>query len=98
MFRKNRIVDDADNPRINGDGKYLTVSDYVRELRENETFAGAFTGAGSSGGGTPPGAGQGSGSQKGGIPSNLKRGSMTPKEKVAFIKEHGEDEFLKLPA
>jgi hypothetical protein len=94
-----QVVDDAGNPRMNGEGKFLTVSDYVKELRENEAFAGAFAGAGSSGGGTPPGAGQGNGSRgKGGIPSNLKRGEMTARQKVDFIKEFGNDEFMKLPA
>jgi hypothetical protein len=94
-----RVVDDAGNPRMNGEGKFLTVSDFVKELRENDAFAGAFTGAGSSGGGTPPGAGQGQGARgKGGIPSDLKRGSMTPRQKVDFIREHGQDAFMKLPA
>lgn len=94
-----QVVDDAGNPRMNGDGKFLTVSDFVRELRDNEAFAGAFLGTGSSGGGTPPGAGQGQGSRgKGGIPSDLKRSTMTPLQKVDFIETHGHDEFMKLPA
>jgi hypothetical protein len=95
-----RVVDDAGNPRMNSDGNYLSVSEFVRELRENETYAGAFQGAGSSGGGTPPGAGgQGQGDRKkGGIPSDLKRGDMSRRQKVEFINEFGHDEFMKLPA
>jgi len=93
-----RVVDDAGSARMNGDGQYLSVSDYVKDLRDQETFAGAFLGTGSSGGGTPPGAGEKGGKGgKGGIPSDLKRGSMKPNEKVAFINEHGHDAFMALP-
>jgi hypothetical protein len=92
------VVDDAGGARMNSDGKYLSVSDYVKDLRDQETFAGAFLGTGSSGGGTPPGGGdKGGAGGKGGIPSDLKRGGMTPKQKVDFINEYGHDEFMKLP-
>lgn len=94
-----RVVDDAGNPRVDGEGKYLTVNALVREMREQETYAPAFLGAGSTGGGTPPGAGEGQGGGgKGGIPSDLKRGTMSTKQKVDFIKQHGNVEFQKLPA
>jgi len=95
-----RVVDDAGNPRVDANGNFLKVTDLVREMREQDIYASAFTGAQSSGGGTPPGGGDGDKGKggKGGIPSNLQRGKMSPKEKVEFIKEHGDAEFQKLPA
>jgi hypothetical protein len=94
-----RVVDDAGNPRVNGTGQFIGVSDFVKELREQETFAGAFIGAQSSGGGTPPGGGNGGGDgKKGGIPSDLKRSSMTPRQKVDFIRAHSDADYQKLPA
>jgi hypothetical protein len=94
-----RVVDDAGNPRVNGDGNFLTVRELVSEMRDQDTYATAFDNTVKSGGGTPPGGGgEGPGGKKGVIPSDLKRSSMITKDKVAFIKEHGEDEFMKLPA
>jgi len=94
-----RVVDDAGNPRVNGEGKFLSVRELVGEMRDSEVFAKAFEASGHSGGGTPPNGQGGTGGtgKKGGIPSGLKRTVMTTKDKVAFIKEHGEDEFMKLP-
>ena len=94
-----QVVDDAGNPRVDGTGKFLEVLELVREMRDQETFAGAFIGTQSSGGGTPPGGGDGGGGGgKGGIPSDLKRGSMTPRQKVDFINAHGDAEYQQLPA
>ena len=94
-----RVVDDAGNPRVNGEGKFLTVRELVSEMRDQETYAKAFEADTKGGGGTPPGGGGGKPpGGKGVIPSDLKRGSMSTKDKVAFIKEHGEDEYMKLPA
>lgn len=92
-----RVVDEAGNPRVNGDGDFLKVKELVSEMRDQDTFAGAFKVGAKSGTGTPPGgSGDGSG-KKGVIPSDLKRGTMKTKDKIAFIKEHGEAEFMKLP-
>lgn len=94
-----RVVDDAGNPRVNGDGNFLTVRELVSEMRDQETYAKAFENTVKSGGGTPPNGsgGQGSGG-KGVIPSDLKRSTMTTKDKVAFIRQHGEDAYMELPA
>lgn len=93
-----QVVDDAGNPRVDGNGNFLKVHDLVKEMREQDTFASAFIGAQSSGGGTPPGGGKGDGTGgKGGIPSGTKRGSMTPRQKVDFIRAHGDAEYQKLP-
>ena len=83
---------------MNGEGNFLTVRELVSEMRDSETFAKAFEATTKGGGGTPPsGGGGGGGGRKGGIPSDLKRSAMSTKDKVAFIKEHGEEEFMKLP-
>jgi len=92
-----RVVDDQGNPRVNGEGNFLTVKELVSEMRDQDTYAGAFKVGAKSGTGTPPGgSGEGNG-KKGVIPSDLKRGVMKTKDKIAFIKEHGEAEFMKLP-
>jgi len=94
-----RVVDDQGNPRVNGEGNFLTVRELVSEMRDQETYAKAFDAGVKSGGGTPPGGGSGNGSgKKGEIPSDLKRGNLTTKEKVAFIREHGEKAYMDLPA
>lgn len=94
-----RVVDDKGDPRVNGEGKFLTVRELVSEMRDQETYANAFKSQSASGGGTPPGGGgQGGGGKPRGIPGDLKRSSMSTKEKVAFIKEHGEAKFMDLPA
>jgi len=51
------------------------------------------------GGGTPPGGGNtksGRGSKI--VDTNQRRSSMTTKDKVAFIKEHGEDAYMRVPS
>jgi len=94
-----RVVDDAGNPRVNGEGNFLTVRELVSEMRDQDTFAKAFENTVKSGGGTPPGGGDGgAGGKKGVIPSDLKRSTMSTKDKVAFIREHGEDAYMELQA
>lgn len=94
----NQVVDDAGNPRVNGDGKFFTVKELVSEMRDQETFAPAFEADVKSGAGTAHG-GQGNeqSGKKGVIPSDLKRSQMKPKDKVAFIKEFGNEKFQSLP-
>jgi len=93
-----QVVDDAGNPRVDGNGQFLKVSDYVKEMRENDTYAGAFIGTQSSGGGTAPGGGKGEGAgKKGGIPSDLKRSSMTARQKIDFIREFSDEDYQRLP-
>lgn len=94
-----RVVDDAGNPRVNGEGKFLTVRDLVSEMRDLDAYAPGFANAVKSGGGTPPNGtgGEGAGGKKGGIPTDLRRSKMTPRQKVDFVKEHGEKALLDLP-
>jgi hypothetical protein len=95
----NQVVDKAGNPRVNGDGSYITVEELVSEMRDQETFATAFEADVKSGAGTTHGGqgGEGTGGKKGVIPSDLKRSNMKPRDKVDFIKEHGNDVYQALP-
>ncbi len=101
-----QVVDHSGTPRVNGEGNPLSIEDLVREMREQDVFAGAFKGTNQSGSGTPPAdGGEGGGGGGGGKPPNGKppaegkaRSTMTPREKVEYIKEHGQDAFMELPA
>jgi hypothetical protein len=48
------VVDPKGDPRVNGKGEYLTISDLVGEMRQSEIFGRAFEGNGPGGSGTPP--------------------------------------------
>jgi len=93
-----RVIDETGTVRVNAEGKPITAKELVSEMRDQESFAAAFAADVKSGGGTPPNGSGGEGSgKKGGIPSDLKRSMMTPRQKVDFVNQHGNDEFLKLP-
>jgi hypothetical protein len=59
-----RIVDGEGDPRGNGSGGYMTIKDFVAELKSKQDFAGAFKPSGNTGSGMRPGAS----SQTGGTP------------------------------
>lgn len=96
-----RIVDAQGNPRVNGSGEFLGITDLVSEMRGQETFGGAFKAkTPGGGGGAPPNPGGKGGDNKPGggpIPKDLQRSKMKTADKVKFIKEHGEKAFLDLP-
>jgi uncharacterized coiled-coil protein SlyX len=101
---KPQVVDAAGNPRVDGEGNPLTIRALVSEMRDQDVYKGAFKGSGAAGGGTPPGDG-GEGNPEvpgGGTPpktaTGKARSAMTPREKVDFINEHGNDKFMELPA
>lgn len=93
-----RVIDEAGTVRVNGEGKFLTAKELVGEMRDGSKFARGFAADVKSGGGTPAGDGSGdAGGKKGVIPGDLKRSTMTPRQKVDFVNEHGNDELLRLP-
>lgn len=49
-----RIVDATGNPRVNGKGEFLSMSDLVGEMRQSDVFAPAFQAPAASGGGARP--------------------------------------------
>jgi hypothetical protein len=104
-------VEEADNKLtayVEHDGKRLTVSQYVGELGKaaidkahplhDAQLNHLFYSRTVSGGGTPP---NGTGSSKGYVTSaaaaNLRRSKMTPRQKVDYVREHGEKALLDLP-
>lgn len=97
------VIDAAGTKRVNGKGEPLSVDDLVSEMRAESKFAGVFKGTGSSGSDSQPGlGGEGNPAANGGgnptIPKEGKaRSEMDPTQKVAYIKEHGNEAFQKLP-
>ncbi len=87
------VLGDDGNPRVNSEGKFLGPSDLVKEFRGDAEFSRAFGGPPGGGGGTPPGSGGGGGTP----PGSKKRSEMSTQDKAAFIREHGQTEYLKLP-
>lgn len=87
--------------------KKVPVSAYVSQLREaaenkshplhQEGLGSLFVGRTRSGGGTPP-HGSGAGASVTSHQPTPRRSSMTPKDKVAYIRQHGQDAFLSLPS
>ncbi len=74
----------------------VTVSALVAEMSASGRFDGAFAGTGNSGGGSH-GVQGGKGSAGTLSLSGRRRGSMSPSEKVAALKELGTDGFMRLP-
>lgn len=88
-----RVVNDKGDPRVNGKGEPLTISDLIAEMKTNQIFGRAFEGAGQSGSGTPPANGGG------GNPSNKRRSDFKDeKERAAFVNQHGLAAYQSLPA
>ena len=87
-----RILDDEGEVRFNTKGDYMTIHDYVDELRGDEVFGRAFEVNVKSGSGSK----QSSGSKPHSAPMN--RSKMTVAQKTEYIGEHGQDAYLKLPA
>jgi hypothetical protein len=98
-----QVVDATGSLRVNGSGDPLTIKDLVSEMRDQDVYAGAFKGSGQSGSDSQPQAGgEGNIAANGGgnptIPKDgINRSQMDTKQKVAYIKEHGNEAFQNLP-
>lgn len=79
-------------PMLNSESKPASIKDLLLELKKNPEYAAAFQGLNQSGGGAPGGNGSG-----GGAPGALKRSQMSTAQKAAYVREHGQAEYLKLP-
>jgi hypothetical protein len=89
-----RVLDDQGRVRVTDEGQPMSLPALLEEMRADASkFGGAFYSHGGSGGGTH--AASGSGTAR--VSSNLRRSRMTPKEKVGYIRAHGEDAFLRIP-
>lgn len=79
-------------PMLNTSNEPASIRDLALELRGNSEYSGAFKGVNQSGGGAPNKSG-------GGAPSgNLSRSKMSVREKTAYIREHGQEAYMNLPA
>lgn len=87
------VTDVKGDPRVDGKGEPLSISDLVVEMRGSDIFGRAFEGTGSSGSGTPP---QNKG---GGNPSGKRRSEFKDeKERSDFVNAHGLAAYQALPA
>ena len=87
-----RIIDDDGEVRFNSRGDYMTIHDYVEELKNDEVFGMAFTANVKSGAGSKTNA-----STSGKSTGNLRRSTMTTMQKAEYLGEHGQEKFLALP-
>lgn len=89
-----QVVDAKGDPRVNGKGEPLSISDLITEMRATELYGRAFDGSGQSGSGKQPDNGGG------GNPSNIKRRSdfKTRADRVAWVEANGSAAYLSLPA
>ena len=73
-----RILDKDGDARSNGKGDFMTIADYVNELKSSKDYGRAFEPSGSTGGGKPPA------SSKTGGGAGRDTGDMTPTQKIAL--------------
>lgn len=88
------VVDGKGDPRVNGKGEPLSISDLIEEMKANETFGRAFEGSGHSGSGTRPNSG-GGGTPPGQVKS--KADLKDRSKRAAFVDAHGHDAYFALP-
>lgn len=82
------VIDDDGSVMRNSTGDALTPADFVAQLKQNPAFAPAFKASGASGTGKAP-----SQSSNGG----LKRSAMSAAEKMSYLQQHSQEDYLKLP-
>ncbi|WP_426751703.1 hypothetical protein [Myxococcus sp. Y35] len=70
-----RVVDAEGDPRGNGKGGFMTIREFVTELKKDPNFARAFEPSGSSGSGTQPGG------KTGGMPGGTEK--LSAPQKIA---------------
>lgn len=73
-----RVVDAGGNPRVDGNGEFLSIKDLVSEMRQSDVFAPGFKAPGTTGGGAPNGSGPRPGSNKGKVDGS-------PEERAAYF-------------
>ncbi|WP_067176992.1 hypothetical protein [Sulfurospirillum sp. UCH001] len=86
----NIVYRDANGTTIrNGSGQPLSISEKMAQFKADVNNSFLFKATSNGGGGTPTGGNGGNGSKK--------RSEMSHAEKGKYIKEHGEEAYLKLP-
>lgn len=82
------VVDDYGNVMVGKTGQNMNLEDFVAELRLNEAYGRAFDASGNNGSGKDQRKSGGAGP---------KRSTMSADEKMAYLSEHGQEAYLKLP-
>jgi len=95
------VVDSDGTKKLDDDGRPLSIRAFVEQMSADKEYADLFASQQRNGGGSSSDSGRddsesGSGGEKPDT-KGLKRSEMSKKDKVAFIREHGEDEYMKLP-
>lgn len=85
------VVDPDGNVRIDGKGNNMSIKDLVAEMRQSDLYGRAFEASGKNGTGMAPNSGSGGGT------GTLKRSKMSAADKAAYMTEHGQEAYLKLP-
>ena len=100
-FTTTVLDSDGKTPKVDAEGKAVTIDALISEMRGQETYSGAFKATEQSGSGSEPGkGGDGPSGQGGGKPitgEGKPRSQMTDREKVDFQKKHGIDALMDLP-
>lgn len=87
------VVDDDGDARINAQGDYMTVNDFVSELKQDDYFQKFFKGVSQGGSGS-----KSVKEETRGRPKKPKsKSEMSVKDKANFISQYGRDEYLGLP-
>lgn len=88
------VLDNDGTPKLNNEGKRMSVSEFVESLKSDDDYAVLFPAPSNGGAG-----GKQSDRQPGGQkPSaNSKRSSMTLEQKLEFQKQYGMEAYQKLP-
>lgn len=85
------VIDKDGNVKIaDAKGAPQDIKGLIAEMKASEIFGRAFEASGNTGSGKQPSNGAGGTGQ-------LKRSQMSPGVKAEFIREHGQEAFLKLP-
>ena len=86
------VVDDKGDPRVNGKGEPMTISDLVAEMKASDDYGVAFKGSGQSGSGMPPN--NGGGNPR---PTPKKADLMKDrKARTAFVRQYGVQAYEQL--
>lgn len=88
-----QVIDNKGDPRVNGKGDPLTISDLVTEMKTSDVFGRAFEGSGASGSGMRPNSGNG----RSAAGPQTRKDFKSEKERAAFIDENGLEAYQALP-
>lgn len=92
------LLDPDGAPLLDESGDAQTVATFCHGMRGNDRYKGVVRGTGHSGSDTQPSHGGERQHAHATLSLNRNRSGMTTKQKVDYIKVHGEEKFLNLPA